>query len=116
MKKKFTLEGARELLPKVKRATADAAVRVSRIAEEMQKLEEDDPRLTILDRRARKIVAEWVDAVEALGAETKGLWLVDFDCGDGYYCWQYPEEQLEYFHSYTAGFAGRQPIVPEVLH
>lgn len=115
MKTTFTLESARELLPRVKRTTADAAIRVSRIVEEMHKLEEDDPRLTELDRRVRTIVADWVNSIQELGAETKGMWLVDFDSGDGYYCWQYPEEQLEYFHTYTAGFAGREPIA-EVLH
>lgn len=116
MKKTFTLERARELLPEVKRVTTDAAIRVSRLAEEMRELEEDDGRLTELDRRVRTIVSDWVAAIEKLGAETKGLWLVDFDSGDGYYCWQYPEEHLEYFHTYQAGFAGREPIAPEVLH
>lgn len=117
MKKTFTLDRARELLPEVKRVTVDAAIRVARLAEEMHGLEaEDDLRLVELDRRVRKIVVAWVAAIEKLGAETKGLWLVDFDSGDGYYCWQYPEEHLEYFHTYTAGFAGREPIVPDVLH
>jgi hypothetical protein len=116
MKTTFTLESARELLPQVKRVTADAAIRVARIAEEMNKLEDDDPRLTELDRRVRKLVADWVNVVEKLGAETKGLWLVDFDSGGGYYCWQHPEEDLEFFHTYEAGFAGREPIAPEMLH
>jgi hypothetical protein len=116
MKKTFTLAQARALLPEIKRVTADAAVRLAELTEEMQELDEDDPQLQELDRRARQIVAKWVRAVEAVGAETKGLWLVDFDSGEGYYCWQYPEEQLEYFHTYEAGFAGRKPIAPEVLH
>ena len=45
--------------------------------------------------------------MEALGADVKGLWLVDFDNGSGYYCWQYPEDGLDHFHSYEEGFAGR---------
>ena len=43
----------------------------------------------------------------ALGADVKGLWLVDFDTGAGYYCWKWPEEELAYFHGYEEGFAGR---------
>ena len=31
------------------------------------------------------------------GLEVKGLWLVDFDNGSGYYCWQYPEEGLQFY-------------------
>jgi hypothetical protein len=45
-----------------------------------------------------------------MGCEVKGLWLVDFDNGEGYYCWQYPESNLEYFHGYTEGFAGRSKL------
>jgi hypothetical protein len=48
--------------------------------------------------------------MEALGLEIKGLWLVDFDNGSGYYCWRWPEPALEYFHGYEAGFAGRARI------
>ncbi|MBI3607499.1 MAG: DUF2203 family protein [Nitrospirae bacterium] len=46
-----------------------------------------------------------------LGCEVKGLWLVDFDNGEGYYCWKYPEDELEYFHEYTSGFSGRTKII-----
>ena len=42
-----------------------------------------------------------------MGIEVKGLWLIDFDNGSGYYCWQYPEESLQYFHGYEEGFGGR---------
>jgi hypothetical protein len=51
-----------------------------------------------------------VEEAERLGAEVKGVWLVDFDNGSGYYCWRWPEEKLEYFHAYEDGFAGRTRI------
>ena len=35
-----------------------------------------------------------------LGIDVKGLWLIDFDNGSGYYCWHYPEEGLQFFHTY----------------
>ena len=47
------------------------------------------------------------DIATRLGIEVKGLWLIDFDNGSGYYCWQYPEESLQYFHGYDDGFSGR---------
>ena len=49
-------------------------------------------------------------AVQSLGLEAKGLWLVDFDNGEGYYCWSYPEPTIAHYHTYDAGFAGRITI------
>jgi hypothetical protein len=48
--------------------------------------------------------------VRARGVEVKGLWLIDFDNGSGYYCWRHPEPGLHFFHSYEDGFSGRVPI------
>jgi hypothetical protein len=56
------------------------------------------------------IVEAWARDVLARGVEVKGLWLVDFDNGAGYYCWRYPEAGLMYYHSYDDGFGGRVPI------
>ena len=56
------------------------------------------------------IVEQWTREVEALGLEVKGLWLVDWDCGDGYYCWRHPEPSLADFHGDDEGFAARVPI------
>ena len=49
--------------------------------------------------------------MEALGIVVKGLWLVDFDNGEGYYCWKYPEPAIRHYHGYDEGFAGRMKIV-----
>ena len=48
--------------------------------------------------------------MEELGIEVKGPGLVDFDSGDGYWCWRWPEEALDYYHGYDEGFAGRVRI------
>jgi hypothetical protein len=45
-----------------------------------------------------------------LGCLPKGIWLVDFDNGEGYYCWRYGDDQIEYFHGYSDGFSGRIAI------
>jgi len=29
--------------------------------------------------------------------------------GDGYWCWAYPEEELNHWHSYEGGFRSRIP-------
>ena len=95
MKRIFTYEDAAALLPEVQRLTAAAV-------EEVDALASDAPR-----DEAQRIVASWADAVMKMGIEVKGLWLIDFDNGSGYYCWQYPEESLQYFHGYDDGFGGR---------
>jgi hypothetical protein len=55
------------------------------------------------------VIERWTREMEALGAEVKGLWLIDFDSGAGYYCWRWPEPDF-FFHGYEEGFAGRVPI------
>lgn len=98
-KKIFSLEEARSLLPRVKELTSDAVFKFARLAETEES-----------DEERQGVVGEWAREILALGAEIKGLWLVDFDSGAGYYCWKYPEPSLEYFHGYEEGFAGRLPL------
>jgi regulator of sirC expression with transglutaminase-like and TPR domain len=98
-KRIFTLEEARTLLPKVKELTSDAVFKFARLAETEES-----------EQERQTVVGEWAREILALGAEIKGLWLVDFDSGAGYYCWKYPEASLEYFHGYEEGFAGRLPL------
>ena len=95
MKKIFSYEDAAALLPEVQRLTAVAVDEVDALANDAPKDE------------AQRIVAAWAESIMNLGIEVKGLWLIDFDNGSGYYCWQYPEESLQYFHGYDDGFSGR---------
>jgi hypothetical protein len=95
VKKTFSYEEAAAMLPEVQRLTAEAV-------QEVDALASDAPR-----DEAQRIVAAWAESIMKLGIEVKGLWLIDFDNGGGYYCWQYPEESLQYFHGYEEGFGGR---------
>ena len=106
----FSLDQARALLPEVKLLTADAVTRSEAISAELQQLSEVDPAHVQLTAALREIVDSWAEAVRALGLEAKGLWLVDFDNGEGYYCWRYPEAVISHYHGYEDGFAGRIPI------
>jgi hypothetical protein len=106
----FTLTQASELLPQVKHLTADAVRRAETLAEQLRGLAEDNPEHSILSEALRDVVAGWVEDVRALGLEAKGLWLVDFDNGEGYYCWSYPEPTITHYHGYDDGFAGRISI------
>ena len=95
MKKIFSYEEAAALLPEVQRLT-DIAV------EEVEALASDAPR-----DAGQQVVAKWAEAVMGMGIEVKGLWLIDFDNGSGYYCWQHPEPSLQHFHGYDEGFGAR---------
>ena len=106
----FTLQEARALLPQVKEVTQ----RYFDLVEEMRgDLEELEDRRAVkhLEGCMNDELGNWVQAVRGLGVEVKGLWVADFDSGDGYYyCWKLGEDDIEHFHRYETGFAGRRPI------
>jgi len=115
--RRFTLDEAEALMPQVQEITQAAVQRVEAIVGQLAEIGEPDMRARrTIALETEQVVQEWAASITALGAEAKGLWLVDFDCGEGYYCWRYPEPSLEFFHSYDAGFAGRRPIAPPTLH
>jgi hypothetical protein len=90
--------------------TADAVRRAETLAAQLNSLAEDDPEHATLTEALRDVVNGWAADLRALGLEAKGLWLVDFDNGDGYYCWCYPEAAISHYHAYEEGFAGRVKI------
>jgi len=112
----FTIDQARALLPQIRQMTREAVSEVQTLAERAHGLSSEDPERDRVGRRAQEVVQAWAESVMELGAEVKGLWLVDFDSGDGYWCWKHPEESLEYFHTYDGGFRARRLIAPEILH
>ena len=95
-KRIFSYEEAVALLPAVQELTTVAVSRIEDLDEEQTSTDE-----------YQDIIQEWADGVLSMGIEVKGLWLIDFDSGSGYYCWQYPEPALQYFHGYEDGFGGR---------
>jgi len=106
----FSYEEALALFPVVRDRT-DAAVRqVEAMVNQVQSRDEMELRKEELESAYRSIVERWTEEIESLGCEVKGVWLVDWDSGDGYYCWRYPEPSLGHFHGYDEGFAGRVPV------
>jgi hypothetical protein len=106
----FSLEQARELLPHVKHVTADAVRQAETLAAQLNGLAEDDPDHITLSAALRDVVNFWAEEVRQLGVQAKGMWLVDFDNGEGYYCWSYPESTIAHYHGYSDGFEGRLKI------
>lgn len=107
----FSLEAARQLLPHVKAVTVEAATRVETLTARAESLPETDPARARLSAEIEDAIRTWATDVQEMGLEPKGLWLVDFDNGEGYYCWRYPEPSIAHFHGYDEGFAGRMKIV-----
>jgi hypothetical protein len=106
----FTLAEARKLLPQVRDVTQQYHDRVEAVRERADDVQEPGD-LAALEQHMQDLMREWAAAVMALGVEVKGLWLADFDSGDGYYyCWKLGEDDIEHFHRYELGFAGRRPI------
>lgn len=102
-KRIFTYAEAKALLPRVQQLTEQAHERVERllatVSENLHTREQ-----------AQSIVNAWGAEMGSLGLDIKGLWLVDFDNGSGYYCWKHPEPSLDYYHTYEEGFGGRSRI------
>ena len=100
-RKVFSYEEAAQLLPVVREETEGAYRRVESLAASAT---------ASARAEADEVVQEWARGMLARGLEVKGLWLVDFDNGSGYYCWRYPEPGLQFYHSYEDGFGGRMRI------
>jgi hypothetical protein len=98
------------MLPSVQELTRVAVGRVEALFNRVQSTDEMERRESELRLAMDEIAQQWATDIASLGCHAKGLWLVDWDSGDGYYCWKYPEETIVFFHSYEDGFAGRVPI------
>lgn len=109
-KRIFSYDEALATFPVVRDLTAAAARQVEALGVDLSSREEMDARREELEETRERIIRAWTQEVSAIGCEVKGLWLVDWDSGDGYYCWRFPEEAIGFFHTYDEGFAGRLPI------
>ncbi len=108
-KRRFTLEQARDLLPVVRRVTKQAQDEISKMTAQLSVMNATSNK-SALEEQVQTRFRSWADKIQKLGCEAKGAWLVDFDSGEGYYCWRYPESTLEHFHGYEEGFGGRTRI------
>ena len=104
----FTLEKAQEMLPLVYRLTEDAAKQTKYLMSCIDALQDKKSARTLeLQEQINEIIHKWQNKLERLGVKPKGLWLADFDNGDGYFCWKFPEVKISHKHAYQDGFTGR---------
>lgn len=105
--RRWTLAAARQMVADVRSRTERAVKESDEIVARRDALPADSPERAEIDRQIQDVVGRWAREMEALGLEVKGLWLVDFDNGSGYYCWKWPEAELAHYHGYEEGFDGR---------
>lgn len=109
-RKVFDYESINELLPIVHRITKQYSEKVKNLIQKLDHIAGQEQKVTETELEINNLIQEWQVKVEKLGAHTKGLWIADFDSGDGYFCWKFPEEQILYWHGYRDGFSGRRPV------
>jgi hypothetical protein len=106
-----TIEEANNLVGVLIRVTNKYSKRVNDLLTRLEGCDSKDRVLTSkLEAEINQLIEEWNSQVRKLRGVPKGLWLVDIDAGDGYYCWKYPETQIGYWHEYKSGYSGRIPI------
>lgn len=98
-------------MPVVKQITQEFIDRIEQLTTQIQESESDPSPRQGPEGELSTLVEQWQEKIIQLGCEPKGLWLVDFNNGEGYYCWRHPETELGFFHGYEEGFAGRTPIL-----
>ena len=106
----FSYDEALSTFPTVRDLTTAAVRQVEAVVSSVQSREELAARQEELAEICDGIVEAWAREIGDLGCEVKGKWLVDWDSGDGYYCWRFPEKTISFFHTYEEGFSGRMPI------
>ena len=107
-KKLFDLGEARTLLPVIYRLTEEAAREVKANINRIDAYsDKTHPSACLIEGQINSIIAKWQAKIEKLGGKPKGLWMADFDNGSGYYCWKFPEIEINHWHGYQDGFSGR---------
>ena len=106
----FTLAEAEELFPLVRAITETAWRELEPVRRKLEAMVPVNPQIHEIERQYETIVKRWMAKMARLGLVVKGLWLVDFDTGDGYLCWKFPELKIGQYHGYHEGYTTRRPL------
>lgn len=113
----FSLAEARTMLPLISRMTKTAAekvqVLIGKIESKSRASEADRAEIENLEAHASQLIQDWQTKIQKLGGVPKGIWVVDFDSGDGYFCWKYPEVSIDHWHAYRDGYTKRKRLTDE---
>ncbi len=112
----FDLDHANRLLPLIHKITDEADKAVNKLSRHLEIANHFDALLAQkLKKEIDTTIEAWFAKIEKLGGTPKGIWLIDFDFGKGYYCWKYPEIEITHWHLHSEGFLGRKILGPSLL-
>jgi len=106
---KFTLAETNQLLPVIIKITNKYQDKLNRALTQIEQEGHLNTKAH-LKIKAQNIIDEWNYKIKKLGAKPTGIWNADFDFGDGYYCWKYPEPKISHWHTHREGFSNRKPV------
>lgn len=109
-KKIWSLEEAQEVFPRIKKITEDFYNKAYKISKLLSENIYPENEMERMEAEVHEIIRIWNFTMLEFEIDVKGVWLIDFDNGSGYYCWKIGEDDLLYEHSYEDGFAGRKLI------
>ncbi len=106
--KVFLYNEASRLLPLIFRLSEKASLDVKLLSNRLEAFaDKGHPKVLLIEEEISSVYVQWQLKMTKLGVQPKGMWIVDFDCGDGYFCWKFPEIKINYRHGYQDGFSGR---------
>ena len=108
--KRFELSEANGLVSVIRKFTRDTQKKVDVLSTQASFVPTQEKKQEI-EQALQRVFDSWCCKVTKLGAIPKGMWLVDFDNGEGYFCWAFPEEEVEHYHGYDEGFKGRVKLM-----
>lgn len=102
----FSKDEAENLLPVIRRITEKVSEEVSELQEQIRFVPHTESLYKRLYSQIDLAVRRWSIKVSKLGCEPRGVWLVDFDAGDGWFTWRLGDESVAFFHSHEASKTG----------
>ncbi len=107
----FTADEAQDLLGIIYKITKHHSELVKGLIGKVDvRQKSNDPESWKLEQEINVHIETWKNKVQKLGLVPRGLWIGDFPTEDGYYCWKFPEQKINYWHSKTDGYSKRVSI------
>lgn len=107
----MSIDQANRTIRIVSKFTKDYSTQVNALVNRLEALDPNDREKTsVIENEVSQLIEAWNQKVRKLGGIPRGLWLVDIDAGDGYYCWKFPEPEIAFWHEYKSGYTGRVPL------
>jgi len=107
----FTKEEAESILPIIRRVTEGTSAEVAELQEKLKFVPPSEPLYDRIYSSIELAIRRWAVKISKLGCEPRGIWLVDFDAGEGWYTWRLGDDELCFFHSHEAPRGSLTPIL-----